>query len=258
MLDFDEQATRRIEASYRTPDVVEQRRAFLAAVAPRAGEHALDVGAGTGLLAHELAAELGPSGSVHAIDPSESMLAMAARRTPGPGAAPVEFRDGDALALPFEDSTFDVVVSTQVYEYVEEIERALAEAHRVLRPGGRLAVLDTDWGSIVWHSPDPERMDRVLAVWDEHLADPWLPRRLSGLMRAAGFALTRAEAIPLLNTSFADETYSANLIGFVERFVAGRGGLGKDDVGAWARDQRTMGEDYFFSLNRYVFIGSRP
>ena len=64
------------------------------------------------------------------------------------------------------------MVATQVYEYVEEIERALAEACRVLRPGERLAMLDTDWGSIVWHSPDPSGLDGVLAVWDEHLADP--------------------------------------------------------------------------------------
>ena len=77
-------------------------------------------------------------------------------------------------------------------------------------------------------------------------------------MRAAGFAPTHAEAIPLLNTSFAEETFSANLIGFVERFVAGHGKLSQDEVATWAADLRTMGEDYFFSLNRYVFIGSRP
>ena len=258
MLDFDEEATRRIEASYRTPDVVEQRRAFLAAVAPQRGEHALDVGAGTGLLAFDLAAALGPDGGVQGIDPSDNMLAAAGQRAPEPGSAPVEFRAGDALALPFGDATFDLVVSTQVYEYVEEIERALAEARRVLRPGGRLAILDTDWDSIVWSSPDPERTARVLAVWDEHLADPWLPRRLGGLMRAAGFTLDHTEAIPLLNTGFAEQTYSANLIGFVERFVSGQEGIDQDEVAAWAAGQRSMGDDYFFSLNRYVFVGLRP
>ena len=57
---------------------------------------------------------------------------------------------------------------------------ALAEAWRVLRPGGRLLVLDTDWDSIVWRSGDHDRMRRVLAAWDRHLADPYLPRRLTG------------------------------------------------------------------------------
>ena len=60
----------------------------------------------------------------------------------------------------------------------------------MLRPGGRLLVLDTDWDSIVWHSSDRERMERVLAAWNEHLADPYLPRRLPGLLRAAGLEPT--------------------------------------------------------------------
>jgi ubiquinone/menaquinone biosynthesis C-methylase UbiE len=107
-----------------------------------------------------MAGEVGTDGRVHGIDPSESMLASARRRD-----APVEFGTGDALALPFPDEHFDVAVCTQVYEYVEDIAAALVEARRVLRPGGRLLVLDTDWDSIVWHSSDPQadgaRADRL-------------------------------------------------------------------------------------------------
>ena len=146
----------------------------------------LDIGSGPGFLAAEMAAEVGPDGRVHGVDPSESMLASARRR-----GAPVEYGIGDALALPFPDEHFDVAVCTQVYEYVEDIAAALAEARRVLRTGGRLLVLDTDWDSIVWHSADRERMQRVLAAWNEHLADPYLPRRLPGLLRAAGLEPTK-------------------------------------------------------------------
>ena len=66
----------------------------------------------------------------------------------------------------------------------------------MLRPGGRLLVLDTDWDSIVWHSSDRERMERVLAAWNEHLADPYLPRRLPGLLRAAGLEPARRRDHP--------------------------------------------------------------
>ena len=147
MLEFDEENARRLEAIYRTPDVIEQRRAIRAALLLQPGERVLDIGSGPGFLAAEMAAVVGPNGRVHGIDPSETMLASARRRD-----APVEYRTGDALALPFPDEHFDVAVCTQVYEYVEDVAAALAEARRVLRTGGRLLVLDTDWDSIVWHS----------------------------------------------------------------------------------------------------------
>src|SRR4051812_22521173 len=142
VLDFDEENARRLVAVYTTPDVVAQRRAIREALALRPGEQVLDIGSGPGLLAAEMAEEVGAEGGVHGIDPSDSMLAIARRR-----GNPVDYRAGDALALPFRDEQFDVAVSTQVYEYVEDIEGALAEARRVLRPGGRLLVLDTDWDS---------------------------------------------------------------------------------------------------------------
>ena len=161
MLQFDEEASRRVEASYTTPDVVGQRRQVIATLGLRAGERVLDVGSGPGLLAAEMADVVGPDGAVHGVDPSDTMLAMArARAAPG-----TEFHAGDALALPFAEGGFDAAVATQVYEYVDDMPAALAEAHRVLRPGGRLLVLDTDWGSIVWRSSDDERMQRVLAQY---------------------------------------------------------------------------------------------
>src|SRR5436309_886425 len=205
---------------YMTPDVVEQRRAVRAALALRYGEKVLDIGSGAGLLAHELAAEVGAAGSVDGIDPSESMLALARRRRPPDGAAELRFVAGDACALPFPEGSFDAAVATQVYEYVQDMPAALGEAFRVLRPGGRLLVLDTDWGSIVWHSGDTERMRRMLAVWDEHLVDPYLPRRLTRLLSDARFSLVRREVIPLLNVGYAPNTLSVGLMRFIMEFVA--------------------------------------
>ncbi|HEX7298791.1 MAG TPA: methyltransferase domain-containing protein [Solirubrobacteraceae bacterium] len=257
MLQFDEEASRQLEAAYVTPDVVEQRRVVVDALGLSPGEDALDIGSGPGLLACDLAAALGPAGSVVGIDPSESMLALSARRELAPDAAPVSFLTGDACALPFDDASFDVAVSTQVYEYVEDIAGALAEAHRVLRPGGRLLVLDTDWDSVVWHSSDPERMRRVLAVWDAHLADPYLPRRLGRLLADAGFVVTRRQAVPILNAGYDPSTFSANLVAFISRFLAGREDIAEAEASAWAEDLVALGDDYFFSFSRYLFVGEK-
>jgi SAM-dependent methyltransferase len=200
-----------------------------------------------------MAQEVGTDGRVCGIDPSESMLAISRHSE-----TPVRYVRGHALALPFRDEQFDVAVSTQVYEYVDDVEGALAEVRRVLRPGGRLLVLDTDWDSIVWHSSDRQRMERVLAAWNEHLADPFLPRRLPSLLRAVGFELADAAIIPILNHGGDVNTYSANMLGVVADYVAGRGGVTTDEASAWADDITSLGRDYFFSLNRYQFVANRP
>jgi ubiquinone/menaquinone biosynthesis C-methylase UbiE len=257
MMQFDDSVSRKVEAVYSTADIVEHRHAIQNLLDLQPGEDVLDIGSGPGFLAVEMAVRVGASGSVHGIEPSEQMRGVAARRRLGDPAAPVTFGGGDAVALPFADASFDVATATQVYEYVADMPAALAEAHRVLRPRGRLLILDTDWDSIVWHSSDPARMQRVLAAWDDHLADPHLPRRLGRLLVGAGFTVTHVGVLPLLNTDYCEDVYSHGLIDFVTGFVPGRGGVTDDDVRAWADDLRGLGPDYFFSLNRYVFLATR-
>ncbi len=238
MLHFDEETARQVERVYLTPDVVEQRRLTREALAVQAGERVLDIGSGPGLLAAELAQE---GARVVGLDPSESRLARSRRRE----IAGAEFQAGDALSLPVADASFDAAVSTQVLENVEDVAGALREAHRALKPGGRLLVLDTDWDSVVWRSADPERMRRVLSAWDAHLADPHLPRRLPGLLKEAGFTSTRTAVLPILNHPYDPDTYSAGIIPVIASFV---------DDAAWADELTGLGEDYFFSLNRYLFV----
>jgi arsenite methyltransferase len=258
MIEFDEEKSRLVEAVYATPDVVAQRRAVLESLALRPGERVLDVGSGPGFLAAEMAAAVGESGAVCGIDISDDMLALAKSRVAAPDAAAMEFRPGSATEIPYPDGSFDVAVSTQVLEYVPDIPGALAELRRVLRPGGRVLLLDTDWDSIVWHSGDPERMRRVLAAFDEHLADPYLPRTLWASLRAAGFAVTATTTVPMLNVGYAEATFSAGILRLVADFVTARGTVPAAEVEAWAADLRGLGPDYFFSLNRYLFSATSP
>ncbi len=254
MVTFDDANVRTIEAVYTTPDVVEQRRVVLDLLDPHVGEDVLDIGSGPGYLAREVAQQVGPSGAVWGVDPSESMLATAARLETGEHAATLRFGIGDAVNLPFPDGSFDAITATQVYEYVADMPAALAEARRVLRPGGRLLILDTDWDSLVWHSSDPDRMRRVLVAWDEHLADPYLPRRLGRLLTGAGFTVARRRVHPVLNAGYDPNTLSAGVIDLAATFVPGRAGVTDEEAAAWRDDLVGLGADYFFSLNRYLFL----
>jgi arsenite methyltransferase len=249
-LAFDEEGARGIERVYSTPDIVQQRAEVLALLAPRRGERILDVGSGPGYLVEALAAAVGPEGAVHGIDPSPAMTALAARRA---GALPaVSLAEGAAEFLPYPDAELDAVVSTQVYEYVADIPRAFAELHRVLRPGGRVLLLDTDWDSVVWHVVDRARHARVMAAWEEHLVHPHLPAEWGRHLGAAGFRVTAQAAITILNPRLDDNTYSAHTARTIAGYVAGRQGLTADDGEAWLADVR--GGDYFFSMNRYCVL----
>ena len=168
----------------------------------------------------------------------------------------VTLDEGDASALPDPDGAFDAAVSTQVYEYVADIPRALAELRRTLRPGGRAVILDTDWDSVVWHVADRDRHRRVMKAWEELLVHPHLPRRLPGHLRRAGFRVTGRHLIPLFNATYDRDTYSVLTIETIGRFVVGRQGLTEADVEAWATDLRERGDedDYLFSVNRYCFV----
>jgi SAM-dependent methyltransferase len=257
-IDFDAGAARGLERMYRTPDVVAQRARVLRALALRAGERVLDVGVGPGLLAFDLAATVGEKGLAAGVDASEAMLEMTRRRC---AEQPwTDFRHADATALPFDDGAFDAVVSTQVYEYVPDVDAALREAARVLRRGGRLAVLDTDWDSVVWHTADRARMRRVLEAWDAHLHDPHLPATLGVRLERAGLRVERCDVVPIVNESLHAHCYSFGILFAIQRFVASRPEVGEAEAEAWARELRELGArgEYFFSLNRYLFVAHRP
>lgn len=105
------------------------------------GASALDVCCGTGDLALELARRVGAEGKVVGCDFSEPMLELAREKAAGAGAE-VAFEWADALALPYEDASFDAVTVGFGVRNLGDLGRGLAEMARVLRPGGRLAVLE--------------------------------------------------------------------------------------------------------------------
>jgi demethylmenaquinone methyltransferase/2-methoxy-6-polyprenyl-1,4-benzoquinol methylase len=116
-----------------------QRAVDRAQVVP--GSDALDVCCGTGDLAFELRRRIGPDGRVVGCDFSEPMLELA-RRKSGEEDLPVEFGWADALDLPYGNGSFDAVTVGFGARNLADLERGLAEMTRVLRPGGRLVVLE--------------------------------------------------------------------------------------------------------------------
>jgi ubiquinone/menaquinone biosynthesis C-methylase UbiE len=256
-LQFDEKSLQHLEMTYRSPEVLAQRRVLLETITPRSGERALDIGCGPGFVTEELARAVGPAGAVHTMDNSNSAVMMTRRRCAE--FANVQVQTAEATQLPYANAYFDLAMSTQVYEFVPDVQSALSELHRVLRPGGRAAIIDTDWQTILWHTRHPERMARVLKVWDEHLAHPVLPRTLATRLRQAGFSLLECKVIPYLDVTYKPENYSFNMTKTVRGFVRGRQGIMREEADEWAGEFQSLADvgAYFFCLNRFLFLAEK-
>jgi demethylmenaquinone methyltransferase / 2-methoxy-6-polyprenyl-1,4-benzoquinol methylase len=179
-----------------------QRAVDRANVGP--GSDALDVCCGTGDLALELRRRIGPDGRVVGCDFSEPMLELA-RRKSGEEGLPVEFGWADALDLPYGDGSFDAVTIGFGARNLADLERGLSEMARVLRPGGRLVILEIT-------RPHREPLASFYSLWFDRVvpvigtlagdsdAYSYLPNSvrtfpepeaLAAMMDAAGFAEIR-------------------------------------------------------------------
>jgi len=252
---YDEDMARQQEKLSATSDMVTQRRFMLNQLRLKEGERVLDVGSGNGILAREMLEVVGESGHVCGVDSAEPMVSMAIALCPNG-----QFLQGDATALPVEDSSFDVVTASQLLCFVPDVDKMLSEMFRALKAGGRLVILETDWGSLVWNCNDRSLMERVLQLMTGVYADAHIPRTLSRRLMAAGFQITDRRSISVLNWDANEDTYAQQIKGFLGPMMEASEDFTKDDWEAWSEDQRATDEagEFLFSVNRYIFSAAKP
>ena len=256
-LEFDDEFSQLMEEFNVSPGAVERRARILAALNLKPGMQVLDVGSGPGHQAFEIAQALGPNGRIEGVDSGESAVETGRRRCAGLQNA--SFTLGNAYDLPCENEVFDVIMSSQVFEYLDDVPRALREMFRVLKSGGRVLIHGTGWGALLWHSRDRERMARILEIWDGHLADPMMPETMARKLRDAGFANVQVEPIVHVETTYEPNSMSAILAKFVGGYLVSQG-VSQAEADAWAEELPDLGADgdYFFSSNEYVFTARKP
>jgi arsenite methyltransferase len=248
---FTSDTAEKLIAAYKAPDMERQRDETLRRLGLKPGERVIDIGCGPGFLCKSMAAAVGPTGCVVGIDISQDLIDFATRHK---GTDSIEYRSGNATALPVDEGQFDTAVSTQVLEYVADVDAALREIARVLRAGGRAFIVDTDFDSWVWHTADAERMALILNGWETHCADPRLPRTLIPRLRAAGFRIVGVEGYPIINTTYRPNDFSHGLSRLIADFLLTRG-FEQRTLDAWLNDlsETEKRNESFFSLNRYFF-----
>jgi arsenite methyltransferase len=256
-LQFTDEAARRLEKAYLTRDVIAQRSDTIRHLKLSPGERVLDIGCGPGFLCESMGEIVGPNGTIVGIDISADLIARCnGRKT----SAQLSYEVGDATKLDQPNASFDVVVCTQVAEYVTDVDRVFSEAFRVLKPNGRTVFVVTDWHTILWYSDDPRRTTAVMTSWEGHSAHPRLPMSMVDKFIKAGFRFDGAAVFPILNLQYDDDSYSWGLAQIVRKFVGGKNDVSAADLDNWHGEFERLSEArrYFFSSNRYIFKASKP
>ncbi len=171
------------------------------------GQRLLDVGCGLGEAALGLAQDLGEGGEVVGVDRSERMLRVA-RSNAGAARCRVRFIVGDACSLDEADASFDAARSERTLQWLADPAAAVAELVRVVRPGGRVSLIDTDWSTFTIDVGDDALVALVRdGMRTERNRPSNIGRRLHNLVQAAGcVSLARTKATQTWTTWDPDES----------------------------------------------------
>lgn len=166
------------------------------------GETVLDLGSGGGIDVFLSARRVGPGGKVYGLDMTDEMLALARANQAKAGVANVEFLKGDIEHIPLPDNTVDLIISNCVINLSPDKDRVLAEAFRVLKPGGRLAVSD-----IVIRGEMPDAVKRSVELWAGCVAGALEEGDYQAKLARAGFQQISIEATRVYSSADARELF---------------------------------------------------
>ena len=249
----------RLELRGKDPTFTAYRDAYLKLLELPRTAAVLEIGCGTGVVTRAIAAREGFAGTVAAIDQSPHFIAAGEARAIEAGVGDrVRFGVGDAHALDFDDASFDAAVAHTLVSHVRDPLGVLAEAARVVRPGGTVAIFDGDYASLSFACSDA-RLGQAMepALQSIVMSSPRVMRELPRLLHGAGLRLIATQAHVYAEAG--SSTFMLNLAETYAPLVATTGQLPAAEVEAWLADQRRSAADgtFFAACNYYAYVARR-
>jgi SAM-dependent methyltransferase len=226
------------------PDAVALRSLSYDLLALRPNGTVVDVGCGAGRAVAELAQRgARPVG----VDVSEQMISVARRRWPED-----EFRVGNAYELPLPDGAVAGYRADKVYHVLDDPARALAEARRVLAPGGRIVLVGQDWDTFVIDSDDWALTRIIVHARADTVPSPRAARRYRNLLLDAGF---REPQVEVRTAVFTDATMLP-LLAELAAAACASGAITDGQADAWTAEQARRGQDGRLFLAVPLFVAA--
>ena len=170
----------------------------------RAGEVVLDLGSGGGIDVLLSARRVGPTGKAYGLDMTDEMLELARKNQAEAGVSNVEFLKGEIESIPLPDASVDVIISNCVINLSGEKDRVIAEAFRVLKPGGRFAVSD-----VVVRGAVPDTIRKSVELWVGCVAGAMEESEYVAKLERAGFTAVGVEPTRVYDIGEARDFLSA-------------------------------------------------
>ncbi len=239
----------------------EDRGALLAPATIGRGHRVLDFGSGPGFMALAIADIVGETGHVHGVDLNERFVAAASTRAAG--RANVSFHRVTGPEIPLADGAVDRVVCKNVLEYVPDLDAILAELRRVLAPGGRIHIIDSDWGFVVVEPWGKENVDRYFAAASIAFREPYIGRKAPGLLVRHGFVDVDVRISAFADTAGRSLSMISNMRSYIDAALAADDGdtVGLTSVAAdrlVASAESAVEEGTFlFSLPQFLVSGNK-
>lgn len=240
-------------------DQIQVNEALVNVIAPIAGEHILEVGCGSGVLCRQIAPSVVPRGKITGVDISPEFLRFAQDYAADENlSAVIQWGAGQAEVLPFQDASFDAVFGARLLLHLTDPQAVLNELVRMVRPGGRVVIMDWDFDTVALDHSDRE-LTRRLLHWrcDHHGGNNWSGRQLWGQMVAT--KLVNVQTFPVVSVAHR-ESDSLTLSLFKAAQVARDGGaIAPDEHDAWVGELKSSlaAGCFFASIVYFIVRGER-